>query len=127
MNLLLDTHSFIWWDSSPHLLSMTARAALEDPTNEVRVSTISLWEIAIKAQLGKLTLHRPLDEIVSDQISQGLRTLVFDTSHALRILQLPHHHKDPFDRALIAQAMVENATLVTRDSAIAAYQVPLLW
>lgn len=127
MKLLLDTHTFIWWDSSPQQLSSTARQALEDPNNEILISTISLWEIAIKHQLGKLTLQRTLDEIVADQLSQGLQSLSFDTPHVLQISHLPDHHKDPFDRALIAQALVEGATLVTKDSTISAYQVPLLW
>lgn len=127
MKLLLDTHTFIWWDSSPDQLSNPAREALEDPTNEVFVSTISLWEMVIKNQLGKLTLHRPLHVILADQVSQGLRTLPFDTPHVLQISNLPDHHKDPFDRALIAQAQVENAILVTKDSDMSAYQVSLLW
>ncbi len=127
MKLLLDTHSFIWWDSAPHLLSISAREAIEDPTHQVLVSTISLWEIAIKSQLGKLQLHRPLDEIVHDQVSQGIQILDFSTPHVLQVPKLPDHHKDPFDRALIAQATVEMATLVTKDSAMSAYQIPLLW
>ncbi|HET6424181.1 MAG TPA: type II toxin-antitoxin system VapC family toxin [Planctomycetaceae bacterium] len=127
MKLLLDTHAFIWWDSSPQQLSVTARRALEDANNEVVVSVISLWEIAIKQQLGKLKLHRALDEIVADQVHQGLQTLDFGTAHVLQISRLPDHHKDPFDRALIAQAMVENATLVTKDATMSAYHIPLLW
>ncbi len=127
MKLLLDTHSFIWWDSAPHLLSVAAREAIADPGHQVIVSTISLWEIAIKTQLGKLTLHRPLDEIVQDQAAQGIRILAFGAAHVLQISKLPDHHKDPFDRALIAQSMVERATLVTKDSAMSAYQIPLLW
>lgn len=127
MKLLLDTHTFIWWNSAPQRLSLTVIEAIEDPANQIIVGTISLCEIAIKAQLGKLQLHRPLDEIVQDQVSQGIQTLDLSTSPVRQISKLPDHHKDPFDRALIAQATVEMATLATKDSVMSAYHIPLLW
>jgi PIN domain nuclease of toxin-antitoxin system len=127
MKLLLDTHAFIWWDSDLSRLPSKSRAAIEDPANEVLLSVVCLWEIAIKSSLGKLIVNRPLKEIYQDQIGQGLQRLSFDVEHVFYLETLPEHHKDPFDRALIAQAGVEQAILVGCDAAFAAYRIPLLW
>jgi PIN domain nuclease of toxin-antitoxin system len=91
------------------------------------LSVVSLWEITIKANLGKLTIEKPLHDILQDQVDQGLQVLPFLTAHVLYVGQLPAHHKDPFDRALIAQAFVEQAWLVSQDAMMTTYTLPILW
>jgi len=127
MKLLLDTHAFIWWDSDPAQLSAAALAALRDPANEVWLSVATVWEMVIKAQLGKLTLRLPLADIVSQQQANGLCILPLTLAHALAVEGLPAFHKDPFDRVLIAQANVEGAELVSADQVVRQYPVRVLW
>lgn len=127
MKLLLDTHALIWWDSEPRRLSPSATAALQDPANDIQLSVVCVWEIVIKAQLGKLSLRLPLENIVADQLANGLNILHVRLEHALAVNQLPAVHKDPFDWLLIAQAQVERATLVSADPVFADYAIPLLW
>jgi PIN domain nuclease of toxin-antitoxin system len=127
MKLLLDTHAFIWWDSDPAQLSAPALAALRDPANEVWLSVASVWEMVIKAQLGKLTLRVPLGDLVSQQQANGLHVLPVTLAHTLGVAGLPAIHKDPFDRVLIAQANIEGAELVSADQVIRQYPVRVLW
>ena len=127
MKLLLDTHAFIWWDSDPGQLSVPALAALLDPANEVLLSVCSIWEMAIKADLERLSLRLPLSDIVSHQKANGLQLLPITVEHVLAIVGLPAIHNDPFDRLLIAQANVEGAQLVSNDRAIRQYAVRVLW
>jgi PIN domain nuclease of toxin-antitoxin system len=127
MRLLLDTHAFIWWDSDPAQLSPAALAALQDPANEVWLSVASVWELVIKAQLGKLALRLPLADIVRQQQANGLRVLPVSLAHVLAVEGLPPIHKDPFDRLLIAQANVEGAELVSADQVVRQYPVRILW
>lgn len=127
MKLLLDTHTFIWWDSDPAQLSAPALAAVRDPANEVWLSVASVWEMVIKAQLGKLTLRLPLADIVAQQQANGLRILPVTMAHALGVEGLPAIHKDPFDRVLIAQANVEGAELVSAGPVVRQYPVRVLW
>jgi PIN domain nuclease of toxin-antitoxin system len=127
MKLLLDTHTFMWWDSDPRQLSGPALAALRDPANEVWFSVVNVWEMVIKAQLNKLTLRLPLADIVAQQLSNGLRVLDVTVPHVLAVEALPPAHKDPFDRLLAAQANVEGALLVTNDPVFAHYPVRVLW
>jgi PIN domain nuclease of toxin-antitoxin system len=127
MKLLLDTHAFIWWDSDPAQLSASALAALSDPANEVWLSVASVWEMVIKAQLGKLTLRLPLAGVVTQQQANGLQVLAVTLAHALAVEGLPAIHKDPFDRVLIAQANVEGAELVSADPVVRQYPVRVLW
>src|ERR1043165_5954942 len=116
MKLLLDTHTFIWWDGDLTKLSPKAFALCQDPANTLLLSVASAWEIQIKFQLGKLDLDSPLADIISGQqrINQ-LEVLPINLAHVLALDNLPEHHKDPFDRLLIAQANVEDAVLVSRD------------
>ena len=107
MKLLLDTHAFIWWDSDPTKLSPSVLAAISDPANEVWLSVVSVLEMAIKAQLGKLSLRLPLADIVAQQQANGLQVLSLMLSHTLAVEGLPLVHKDPFDRLLVAQANCE--------------------
>ncbi|AFY84680.1 type II toxin-antitoxin system VapC family toxin [Oscillatoria acuminata] len=127
MKVLLDTHTFIWWDSQPEQLSSDMVEFLTKPDTEKFVSVISLWEIQIKSQLGKLTLNQPLENIYQSQSQNFISFLGVTPSHIFKVGVLPFHHKDPFDRLLIAQAMTEGLTIVTRDKIFNLYEVPLLW
>ena len=128
MKLLLDTHTFIWWDSQPANLSGAATAALSDPSNSLILSTASVWEMAVKVDLGKLTLRLPLAQIVShQQTTNGLVVLPVTLPHVLELERLPRPHRDPFDRMLIAQAISEGAILVSADPVFSSYPVHVLW
>ena len=127
MKLLLDTHIFIWWVDEPEKLSTAAISALEDEANELLLSVASVWEMQIKLQLGKLKLSLPLKELVKNQQdTNDLRVSPVALTHVLALDALPFHHKDPFDRLLIAQSIEEDLTLVTADSQFSAYPVKLL-
>ena len=128
MKVLLDTHAFIWWDSAPAKLSLRARAACQDRTNLLCFSVASAWEMQIKLQLGKLHLRLPLEELIAgQQQTNDLQVLPVALSHVLTLQSLPAHHKDPFDRLLIAQANAEEATLISHDPVFAHYPVKVLW
>lgn len=125
MRLLLDTHAYLWWLTDDRRLGRTARAAIGSPPSVVHVSAASIWEIGIQAALGRLALGR-LD-VVEAIDESGFETLPITPAHALAAARLPRHHDDPFDRMLVAQARVEDLTLVTRDAALVAYGVRALW
>jgi PIN domain nuclease of toxin-antitoxin system len=128
MKLLLDTHTFIWWDGEPDKLSPQALALCQDRANVLWLSVVSVWEMQIKLQLGKLSLTLPLAEMVESQQQQNdLKVLPVTLPHVLALQNLPTHHKDPFDRLLIAQANVEDAVLVSKDPLFAMYAVKLAW
>lgn|SRR5690606_38068333 len=128
MRLLLDTHTLLWWSGKSRLLSAKARDLLEDTTSEVFVSVANAWEMQIKAQVGKLTLHKPWSKIIRGQMeTNGFRLLQVELPHIEVLDQLPFHHKDPFDRLLLAQALHEGMTLVSNDSKLAQYPVSLIW
>ncbi len=120
MRLLLDTHIFLWWLSDWERISEPARAAIADPGNEVFVSAVSGWEIGIKKAKGRLVAPDDLAAVVDEKRFEHL-PLTF--AHAERAAALPSHHRDPFDRMLIAQAQAEGLVLVTRDSRMADYEV----
>ncbi len=127
MKLLLDTHIFIWWANQPEKLSQVVLAALEDETNSLLLSVASVWEIQIKIQMGKLKLSLPLSELIaSQQAANELQLLAVELAHVLTLDALPVHHKDPFDRLLIAQSIEEDATLVSADTKFSSYPVKLL-
>ena len=128
MKLLLDTHTFIWWDSEPTKLSATALALCSDPANELILSVTSLWEMQIKHTLGKLSLRLPLKDIViHQQARNGVIVLPILPFHVFALDGLPTSHKDPFDRLLVAQANSEDATLVSADAIFATYPVRTAW
>jgi PIN domain nuclease of toxin-antitoxin system len=127
VRLLLDTHSFIWWDSEPERLPKASRVALGDPANDVLLSVVVLWEMQIKQTIGKLEFRAPLAKLVEDQEANDVHVLPVTLPHVLALGALPLRHRDPFDRLLVAQAQVEGAAVVTRDSAFADYPVKTLW
>lgn len=125
--LLLDTHTFLWWDSAPDRLSATVLALCRDPAVVLYLSLVSLWEIQIKRSLGKMPLLLPLAEILRDQQAAGLQLLPITPAHVFALDALPPHHKDPFDRLLIAQALTESLPLASVDFLFAPYPVALVW
>ena len=128
MSLLLDTHAFLWWIADDPRLSHGARAALSDSDREVFFSAASAWEMAIKARLGKLRVADDLSRFVTDQLAtNGFRVLPVALAHALDVHALPAHHRDPFDRLLVAQCRVENLRLVSGDSKLAPYDIEIIW
>jgi PIN domain nuclease of toxin-antitoxin system len=127
-HLLLDTHTFLWWlDDAPEL-SVSARDAIADADNDCFLSMASCWEMSIKSSLGKLKLAKPIERFVSEQLSANSFALLnIEMRHTAKVEKMPFHHRDPFDRLLIAQAMTEKMTLVTRDKEFKKYGVKLLW
>lgn len=128
MNLLLDTHAFLWFATGDERLSDAARAAISVPSNRRLVSAASVWEMAIKVSLGKLDVSGELDEWLRKAFDVCVAdVLPVDARHALATRALPWHHRDPFDRLLVAQAFTQDLTSVSADGNMAAYGVPLLW
>ncbi|MBN3925542.1 type II toxin-antitoxin system VapC family toxin [Nostoc sp. NMS4] len=125
MKVLLDTHIFIWWDSEPEKLSPNILSLLQRTDTKLYVSVVSLWEIQIKSQLGKLTLSQSLEDIYYSQNKNGISFLSVIPAYVLNLNTLPLHHKDPFDRMLISQALVEGLRLISIDQIFKFYDVPL--
>ena len=126
MKLLLDTHILLWYLEGHPNLPETQRQQIEDRHNQVEVSAVSLWEMTIKISIGKLELMDDLATVENTLLQQGIRILPIQTAHLQRLLGLPFHHRDPFDRLIIAQALAEEMTLVSDDAAFSAYPVSLL-
>lgn len=128
MRVLVDTHAFLWMALEPERLSDEARSVLVDPTIEKRLSVVSAWEMAIKLSLGKLHLDDPLDEVIeSEAIDNGFVWQPLRRAHVVAVATLPFHHRDPFDRALVAQAAHEKLSLLSADVAFDAYEVRRVW
>lgn len=128
MKALLDTHAFLWWIVDDPQLSARARKRIGSGDNAIHLSAASAWELAIKARLGRLTVHEPLEAFVARQLSlNGFAALPVQVSHALRVQRLPDHHRDPFDRLLVAQAQLEDMPLITADRQIRRYEVDVIW
>ena len=127
MRLLLDTHVWLWIIAEPERFSSEAAAALENPENELLLSAASSWEISINFGLGKLSLPSPPERYVPAQIEKtGVKPLPVEHSHALRVAALPAHHRDPFDRLLVAQAQVEALAILTADRRFGKYDIEVL-
>ena len=127
MTLLIDTHCWLWWLTEPEKLSDTAVAILRKMDNTILFSAVSSWEIAIKYSLNKLSLPEPPDRFVPSRIErEGFATLPIHHAHALKTASLPPHHKDPFDRLLIAQSMVEAVPIMTVDPTFDLYDVDVI-
>lgn len=132
MKALLDTHTFLWWITDDPRLSSRARDLIADSANDVYLSAVSGWELAIKAQLGKLRLpenmRQSISQFVMTQLAlNGIRVLPVHMHHTLHVYTLPLHHRDPFDRLLIAQSQLEDLPIVTADISLNAYKVDLIW
>jgi len=124
LRLLLDTHAALWFLSDDERLSESAKKHLADDTNRVMLSAAVVWEVAIKSSLGKLSVP---EEYVSLLLTGGAQALPVNIEHAAAVEHLPWHHRDPFDRVLVAQAAVERAALVSNDEALRPYGVELVW
>ncbi len=128
MNLLLDTHTYLWFIVGNNRLSDVARSAIEDAGNQKFISVASLWEITIKHRLGKLQLKTDLQKVLTDHVvANGFELLPLDVDHFLELNKLPMHHRDPFDRLLIAQAVANKLTVCSVDTVFSKYDVELLW
>lgn len=128
MKVLADTHVMLWWLRDDRRLSERALALLEDGGIELLWSVASSWEIAVKLAIGKLELDRPLERLFADLVSeQGVVLLPVGHDHCARLAGLPLHHRDPFDRMLVAQAQHERVPILTADAKLAAYDVDVLW
>jgi len=128
MTILLDTHAFLWWITDDPQLSGTAQALIRDPQNTLLLSAASAWEIAIKVALGKLPLPEPPDVYVPRQMALNrVSPLSISMEHSLGVFALPMHHRDPFDRILIAQSRSLNIPLLSADPLVKAYPVRVIW
>ena len=128
MKLLLDTNVFIWLNDAPHRVKEQVMRVIANPENDLFLSLISIWEMQIKIQIGKLALSDALADILkTQQVDNNLQILTINLSHIWALENLPYHHRDPFDRLLIAQAQIEGMTLVSADGMFDLYDVDLLW
>lgn len=127
MEYLLDTHTFLWFINGDKELSDKARETIEKPDGIKYVSIASFWEIAIKVSIGKLTLDIPFDELQGHVSRNGFEFLPVTFEHTAALIQLNFHHKDPFDRILISQAITERLTIISRDSNFVKYNVISVW
>jgi PIN domain nuclease of toxin-antitoxin system len=127
-SLLLDTQVFLWWvDDAANLISVV-RSAISNSKNKYYLSVVSCWEMAIKSSLEKLKLSSPAERFVSEQLrASDINLLNIELSHAAKVEKLPFHHRDPFDRLLIAQALSEKLIIVAADSNFSQYGVKLIW
>jgi PIN domain nuclease of toxin-antitoxin system len=127
-DLLLDTHTFLWWVQDSRELSAKARRAISSADATCYVSIASVWEMSIKAALGKLKLAVSVEELVATQIAaNSFKLLDVSFRHAARVELLPTHHSDPFDRILIVQAQTNSLSIVSRDGAFSDYDLKVLW
>ncbi len=128
MKVLLDTHAFLWWITDDPRLSPRAREIIADGTNVLFLSASSGWEIAIKAKLGRLRLPDEPERFILKQLeSNAIEVLPVQMSNALHVYALPDHHRDPFDRLLIAQAQLEKLPILTADPQISRYEIETVW
>jgi PIN domain nuclease of toxin-antitoxin system len=128
MRLLLDTHALLWWDAEPDQLTNSVRDLLIAENTVVLLSLASVWEMQIKLQTGKLNLRLPLSSLIAEQQQNiGLQILLIDLPHIYALESLPEVHRDPFDRIMIAQAIVEGLPFVSADSVLDGYAIQRIW
>jgi len=128
MRILLDTHAMVWWATGDRRLSRKARLTIADPQTEVFISIASAWEIQIKATLTRLSLNESVDALYRSLIiDQDFRMIGIELGDIDQLSKLPLHHRDPFDRILVAQSLRGDFTLVTKDSVVSAYGARTLW
>ena len=128
MQLLVDTHSVLWYAFGSSKLSAKAKILIDDPQNDCFLSIASPWEVGIKVSTGKLTLTKPVEAFFADQVRLlSLQMLPITLAHIARVAILPFHHRDPFDRMLAAQSLTDSLPLVSADAAFDAYGIQRLW
>ena len=129
MNVLLDTHVFIWLDTAPDLLSQTALRFCQNQDNQLYLSMASVWEMQIKYQLGKLNLKLSIENMITTQQQDNdLKTLGIEAKHIYQLNNLPLHHNDPFDRLILAQALTENMSVISADTKFKHYNdIAVIW
>ena len=128
MRLLLDTHTFLWWINNDPSLSEPARIAISSKVNECYLSLASCWELAIKTSIGKLQLTKSVDRFIPEELAANdFQLLSIDFRHVAKVETLPFHHRDPFDRLLVAQALIEKMTIISADAVLSEYGIKRLW
>lgn len=128
MRHLADSHALLWYTIDDPKLSRAAKSLMSDPANEILISPASYWEIAIKVSMRKLKLQQPYEDFIDACLNKyGFNALPIEPKHTSTLINLPLHHKDPFDRLLIAQAVVEQLPIIGNDAAMDAYGVTRLW
>ena len=127
MKILLDTHAAKWFFDDDKRLSQSAIDTIYSPMSDIYISMASIWEMAIKLSIGKLHLNGGIDNFINAIDDNGFRVLDIAPEHAKEVIKLPHIHGDPFDRMLIAQAMIEDMVIMTVDTNIAKYEVTIIW
>ena len=128
MRALLDTSSFLWFIGGSKKLSAKAREVMENYDNELVMSVASLWEIAIKLSIGKLELSEPFDRLIPEKIEENtIDILQINLSHLSAMMMLPLHHRDPFDRLIIAQGIFEKLPIIACDEAFESYHIDIIW
>ena len=128
MKMLVDTHAFLWWITDDPRLSLRAREIFADGNNELLFSAASGWEISIKVQIGRLRLPADPQPFIEDQLRiNAIKSLAIQMKHALHVSTLPSHHRDPFDRLLVAQAQLEGLPILSADPQIGKYHVEVVW
>ena len=127
MRVLLDTHAFLWFMAGDVKLSRKARNLMSDKNTELVLSSASVWEMAIKASLGRLTLPLPVKDYIAAKVRSGMVILPINWRHAAAVQNLSWHHRDPFDRLIIAQAQLEELPLITADKVFSKYDISVIW
>jgi PIN domain nuclease of toxin-antitoxin system len=128
MTILLDTHTFLWFVAGEERLPAVVRVAIETPQNRVLLSIASLWEMAIKLSLGRMRLQQPFDVFIQTQVEiNSFELLPITVAHLSELIELPFHHRDPFDRLLAAQARVEGIAIASGDASLDAHGVQRMW
>jgi PIN domain nuclease of toxin-antitoxin system len=128
MKILLDTHAWLWWITNNKKLSQRAHEIIASGSNELFLSVASLWEVLSKVQIGKLPFPIPAGPYVREQLTRnGVRLLSISLDHVLRLEHLPLHHRDPFDRILVAQSLEEELPILTADPLFKDYSATLIW
>ena len=125
---ILDTHALLWFVSGDPKLSPKAKSVIENADNEIALSSAAVWEISIKSQIGKIRLHKELDQLISEILQlYNFTPLAITIPHVIRVNSLPEIHRDPFDRVLVAQSIAENMPLITADPLIKKYKIKTIW
>lgn len=128
MRVLLDTHTFLWWVTNDSVLSDVARSVISNGSNECFVSVASCWEMAIKASIGKLRLSKSVERFVSEEMANNdFQLLPIEFKHVAKVEQMPFHHRDPFDRLLVSQALTEKMSFITIDTVLSDYGIKRIW